>query len=52
MKTLHGAAVPSAAAAAACLYVRNLLEMLAWQQQSYIIHLSSGSGTAGSNELG
>lgn len=49
MKALHQAAVPYAAAD---LCVRNLLEMLAWQQQSYIIHLSSGSGTAGSSELG
>lgn len=49
MKALHRAAVPYAAA---YLYVTNLLEMLAWQQQSYIIYLSSGSGTAGSSELG
>lgn len=49
MKALPVAAVPSTAA---CRYVRNLFETLAWQQQSYIIHLSSGSGTAGSGELG
>ena len=41
MKALHQAAVPYATA---CLYVRNLLEMLAWQQQSYISTSALGVG--------